>query len=180
MTLTHSGQEFARDVIAAARPDVAAAYTAFLLLALLPSLIADGAGLDARVTLADLLGGHVAPSNAAGGGGGGFALVLVAAATVLVPYYWKHRFAALACFVPLLVTALGLWPLHRQHQAELEAIDALSEFGIDPQELVRQVDMGASGPLGHLSLYAWLLFATVIYLAIRGVMGAVAAPRPAR
>jgi hypothetical protein len=175
-----SARDSARAVIAAARPDVAIAYGAFLLLALLPSLVADGAGLDARVTLADLLSGHVAPSSAAGGGGGGFVLVFVAAATVLVPYFWKRRFAALACLVPLLVTALGLRPLHRQHQAELEAIDALSEFGIDPQELVRQVDVGASGPLGHLSLFAWLLFATVIYLAIRGVMGAVAAPGPAR
>jgi hypothetical protein len=66
--------------------------------------------------------------------------------------------------------------LHRQHQAEQEAIDALAEFGLDPEQLVRQVDAGASSPLGHLSLFAWLLFAVVIYLAFRGVMGAVAAP----
>ena len=158
------------------RPDVAIAYGVFLALAVVPGLIAEGAGLDVRVTLADLLGGHVAPSDATGGGGRGLLLVLLATATIVVPAIWKHRFAALAAVVPLLVTALGLLPLHRQHQAEVEAIDALAEFGIDPQELVRQVDVGASGPLGHLSIFAWLLFATVIYLAIRGVMGAVAAP----
>lgn len=176
----HTARGFVREVIVAARPDVAIAYAIFLLLALLPSLIANGAGFDARVTLADLLGGHVAPSDATGGNGGGVLLVLLAAATVVVPTIWKQRFAALAAIVPLLVTTLGLWPLHRQHQAELEAIDALSEFGIDPQELVRQVDAGSNGLLGHLSMAAWCLFGVVIYLAIRGVMGAMAARQPAR
>jgi hypothetical protein len=176
MSEPRSTRNFTRDVVAAVRPDVAIAYGFFIALALVPGLVADGAGLDVRVTLADLLGGHVAPSDRTGGGGTGLLLVLLAAATIVVPALWKHRFATLAAVVPLLVTALGLWPLHRQHQAELEAIDALAEFGIDPQELVHQVDVGANGPLGHLSIFAWLLFATVIYLAIRGVMGAVAAP----
>jgi len=176
LTPTYTARGFVREVVAAARPDVAVAYVAFLVLALLPSLIADGAGLGARVTLADLLGGHVAPSDAVGGSVRGVLLVLLAAATAVVPTVWKHRFAALATLVPLLVTVLGLWPLHRQHQAELEAIDALSEFGIDPQELVRQVDAGSNGPLGHLSVAAWCLFGVVIYLAIRGVMRALAKP----
>ena len=180
MIPTHTARGFVREVVAAARPDVAVAYVAFLVLALLPDLIADGAGLDVRVTLSDLLGGHVAPSDAVGGSGGGVLLVLLAAATVVVPTIWKHRFAALAAIVPLLVTALGLWPLHRQHQAELEAIDALSEFGIDPQELVRQVDAGSNGPLGHLSIAAWCLFGVVIYLAIRGVTRAMTKPAAKR
>jgi hypothetical protein len=180
MSEPRSPRNFTRDVVSAARPDVAIAYGFFIALALVPGLVADGGGFDVRVTLADLLGGHVAPSNATGGSGTGLLLVLLAAATIVVPALWKHRFAALAAVVPLLVTALGLWPLHRQHQAEVEAINALAEFGIDPQELVRQVDVGVSGPLGHLSIFAWLLFATVIYLAIRGVMGAVAAPAQQR
>jgi len=180
MSEPRSTRNFTRDVVSAARPDVAIAYGFFIALALVPGLVADGAGLDVRVTLADLLGGHMAPSDATGGGGAGLLLVLLAAATIVVPALWKHRFAALAAVVPLLLTALGLWPLHRQHQAEVEAVNALAEFGIDPQELVRQVDVGASGPLGHLSIFAWLLFATVFYLAIRGVMGAVAAPAQKR
>jgi hypothetical protein len=171
-------QSLSRDILAAAAPDVGVAYAAFLVLALLPSLIADGAGLDARVTLSDLLSGHVPPAEASGGGGGGVLLVLVTAATVVVPYLWKHRLAALAAVLPLVVTLWGLWPLHRQHQAEQEAIDALTEFGLDPELLVRQVDAGASGLLGHLSVCAWMLFAVVTYLAIRGVMRALVPAAP--
>lgn len=167
-----------REFLAAARPDVVIAYGAFLVLALAPSLVANDGAAGFRITLADLLAGHAAPAEAAGAGGGGLVLVLLATATVVLPYLWKNRLASLATVAPFLVTLLGLWPLYRQHQAEMEAIEALSEFGLDPEQLVRQVEVGSSGPLGHLSLAAWLLFGVVIYLAIRGVMRALAASAP--
>jgi hypothetical protein len=169
----------ARDFLAAVRPDVALAYGAFLVLALLPSLVANGGAAGFRVTLADLLAGRAAPAAAGGSGDGGALLVIIATATVAVPWLWKSRLAPLASVVPLLATLLGLWPLYRQHQAEMEAIEALADFGLDPGELARQVAAGSSGPFGPLSLAAWFLFVVVIYLAIRGAMRAVAPAAPA-
>jgi hypothetical protein len=168
-----------RDIVAALRPDVVAAYGTFLLLALFPSLVASEGTAGFRITLADLLSGHAAPVEAAGLGGSGTLLVLFTTATVVLPAIWKNRLAALAPVVPLLVTLYGLWPLYRQHQSEMEAIEALSEFGLDPEQLVRQVEAGSNGPLGHLSVAAWFLFGVVIFLAIRGVMRAMAAPASA-
>jgi hypothetical protein len=164
----------ATGIVAAARPDVVLAYGVFLVLAVWPSLVTADAGLLYPGTLADLLGGRAAP-GAAGGGSGGLLLVLLAAATVFVPYLWRRRIALLAAAVPLLVTLAGFWPLYRQQRAESEAIDALAEFGLDPEQIARAVDTGAGGPLGHVGVAAWCLLATAIYLACRGAMRALAA-----
>ena len=177
--LAQSVKRAARAIAAAASLDVAIAYGAFLLLALVPSLIAADGILDFRITLADLLGGNAAPAVTTGGGMRGAFLVLLATATVAVPILWKHRLAPLAFAVPLLVTGIGLWPLYKQHRAEQEAFEALAEFGLNPGQLVEQMDASIRGPLDHLALGAWLLFAVVIYLAIRGAMRAIAARTPA-
>ena len=163
-----AARRFARTGFAAVGADVAWAYGAFLLLALVPSLVAGDSVLVARITLAGLLGGDLAPYAANPSVRGTF-IVFLAAATLAVPSIWTHRFAPLAFVAPLLVTLLGFWPLYRQHQAQQEAVEALAEFGLSPDQLARQLEAGAGDPLDHLGLGAWLLFATVIFLAFKGV-----------
>jgi hypothetical protein len=164
----------ARAILAAAGLDVALAYGAFLVLALVPSLVAADGFLDTRITLADLLGGHATPAEAVDAGIGGALLVLLVTATIAVPYVWKHRLAPLAFAGPFLATALGLWPLYRQQQAQKEAFQALAEFGLSPDQLALQMEAAVRGPLDQLGIGAWLLFATVIFLAFKGVTRALA------
>jgi hypothetical protein len=171
---TGSAIRTARAVFAAAGIDVAAAYGVFLLLALVPSLVAADGFADARVTLADLLGGRSTPMEAVDAGLGGALLVLLATATIAVPYVWKHRLAPLAFAGPFIATALGFWPLYRQQQAQKQAIQALAEFGLSPDQLVLQMEAAARGPLDQLGIVAWLLFATVIFLAFKGATRALA------
>jgi hypothetical protein len=162
----------ARAIVAAAGVDVAVGYAAFLGLALFPSVLAADGAMQAP--LAGLLGADFA---AAAGGGGrveGTAVVLLAAATVILPWLWRNRFAPLAFAVPLFVTIAGLWPLARQHSARQEAIEALSEFGIDPALLVREMETGGAGPFEAMGLAAWLLVIVCAFLATRGVMRCVA------
>jgi hypothetical protein len=100
--------------------------------------------------------------------------VLLATATIAVPYVWKHRLAPLAFAGPFIATALGFWPLYRQQQAQKQAIQALAEFGLSPDQLVLQMEAAARGPLDQLGIVAWLLFATVIFLAFKGATRALA------
>lgn len=166
-------ERVAKAVVASAGLDVAIAYGAFLAIALFVSLLGAGAFMDAKVTLADLLSGDPGTAALGGNSGEGVLLVLFAGATILVPWLWKNRLAPLAFTVPLLFTAVAFRPLVKQHRAQQEALEGLGEFGIAAGRLA--ADMGAPpGPLDALGIGAWLLFATVIYLALRGIARAVA------
>ena len=158
----------AKAVVASAGLDVAIAYGAFLVIALFVSLLGAGGFMDAKLTLADLLTGDPATAALGGGSGEGVLLVLFAGATILVPWLWKNRLAPLAFAVPLLFTAGAFWPLVEQHRAQQEALEGLGEFGIAASRLA--ADMGTPpGPLDALGIGAWLLFATVMFLALRGI-----------
>ncbi len=157
----------AKAVLGDAGIDVAIGYGVFLFLGLFAGLMGAGSFMDVRITLADLLSGD--PSNAALGGAGakGVLLVLLATATIVVPFLWKHRLAPLAYAIPLLATVLAFEPLYEQHRAQKEALAGLGELGLAAGRMAER--MGApSGPLDALGTGAWLLFATVIFLALRG------------
>jgi uncharacterized membrane protein len=102
--------------------------------------------------------------------GKGTLLVLLATATIAVPHFWKHKFAPLALAVPLLFTLMGFWPIYKQHQAQQEAMEAMGEFGQQMSQMAQQMGGSAAGPFDSLGIGAWLLLATVIFLAFRGVM----------
>ena len=103
-----------------------------------------------------------------GGSGKGVFLVLLATATIAVPYFWKHKLAPLAFVVPLLFTAMGFWPLYKQHRAEQEAMEAMGEFG-PMSARWRSRWARTAGRSTASGIGAWLLFATVLFLAFKGV-----------
>ncbi len=167
--ITGEGSKYARAIFENVGKDVAIAYGVFLILALVVSLISAGGFDDDSITLADLLSGKLARAALGGGSGKGTLLVLVATATMAVPYLWKHRFAPCAFAAPLLFTIIGFWPLYKQHRAQQEAIEAMGDFGQMMGQMAEQM-VGASGPFDSLGVGAYLLFATVTYLAFKGVM----------
>ena len=149
--------------------DVAIGYGIFLVVAIFVSVISTAGLIDIKVTLADLLGGDMAHAAVADGSGKGIFLVLLATATIAVPYFWKHKLASLAYAVPLLVTAFGFWPLYEQHNAEHDAIEALGELGGMAGQSAEQLVNSTGGPFDDLGIGAWVLIATVLFLAFRGV-----------
>ena len=149
--------------------DVAIGYGIFLFVAVFVSVISTNGFIDIKLTLADLLGGDMARAAVADGSGNGVFLVLLATATIAVPYFWKHKLASLAYAVPLLVTACGFWPLYEQHNAEHEAIEALGELGRMTGQSAEQLVDSTGGPFDNLGIGAWVLIATVLFLAFRGV-----------
>lgn len=158
----------ARAIVAGAGPDVVIGYALFLVLALAVSLVGAGGFMGAKQTLADLLAVDFARSSPDAGSGPGVLVVLLATATVVVPALWKNRLAPIAFCAPLLFTVAALRPLFEQHRAQQEAWDALGEFGIAADRLA--ADLGVpTGPLDGLGVGAWLLIATVIFLALRGI-----------
>ena len=149
--------------------DVAIGYGLFLFVALFVSVISTAGFIDIKLTLADLLGGDMAHAAVADGSGRGIVLVLLATATIAVPYFWKHKLASLAYAVPLLVTVYGFWPLYEQDNAKREAIEALGELAQMAGQTAEQLGANIGGPFDNLGIGAWVLIATVIFLAIRGV-----------
>ncbi len=150
--------------------DVAIAYGVFFFIAMFISVISTNGFIDIKVTLADLLSGDMARAAIGGGSGTGIFLVLLATATIAVPYFLKHKLTPLAFAVPLLITFYGFWPLYEQHRAEQEAIEALGQFGpMMGGQTAEQIADSVGGPFDSLGIGAWLLFATVIFLAIKGV-----------
>ena len=176
--MTGAGSKYARAVLENVGADVAIGYGLFFIIAIFVSLISAEGPFQIKIMLTDLLSGDMARAALGGGNGKGLFLVLLATATIAVPYFWKHRLAPLAFVVPLLFTFMGLWPLYKQHRAQQEAMEALGEFGQTMGQMGQQ--MGAnSGPFDSLGIGAWLLFATVIFLAIKGVMRCLARGQPA-
>jgi hypothetical protein len=171
--MTGEGSKVVRAILRGAGIDVAIAYGAFLVIALFVSLFAVGGFMDAKLTLADLLSGDPSDTALDGGSGRGMMLVLLATASVTVPILWKHRLAPLAFSMPLLFTAAAFWPIYQQHRAQQEALAGLGELGIAAARLAEQAGV-RPGPLDALGIGAWLLFATVIFLALRGIARAVA------
>ena len=149
--------------------DVAIGYGIYLFVAVFVSVISTNGFIDIKLTLADLLGGDMAHAAVADGSVNGVFLVLLATATIAVPHFWKHKLASLAYAVPLLVTACGLWPLYEQHNAEYEAIEALGELGRMTGQSVEMLVDSTGGPFDNLGIGAWVLIATVLFLAFRGV-----------
>ena len=156
--------------------DVAIGYGLFLFVAVFVSVISMAGFIDIKVTLADLLGGDMAHAAVADGSWRGIIVVFLATATIAVPHFWKHKLASLAYAVPLLVTAFGFWPLYEQHNAEREAIEALGELGRMAGQSAEQLVNSAGGPFDNLGIGAWVLIATVLFLAFRGVTRVVGRP----
>jgi hypothetical protein len=168
--MTGEGRKYAKAIFANVGQDVAIGYGIFFFLAMFVSLISDSGFIDVRVTLADLLSGHMNYVMRGEGSARGVLLVLIATATMAVPYFWQHKLAPLAFTVPLFFTAKAFWPLYQQHRQQQEAIEAMGELSRTMGELAEQMGADAGGPLSNLGIAAWLLFATVIFLAFRGVM----------
>jgi hypothetical protein len=143
--------------LARAGIDVAIAYGLFAALALFVSLMSPSNIATPPVTLADLTG---------------TTLVLLAIATVGAPYVWHDRRAALAFIVPFAVTLSGLWPLYEKHRARQDALAALGEFGKMIEPAAERLDAWTGSPFDNLSVGAYVLFATAVYLAVRGAMRA--------
>jgi hypothetical protein len=176
--VNESDRRYAKVIFADVGKDVAIGYGVFLFVALFVSLVATNGFIDVKVTLADLLSGDVARAALDGGSGRGVLLVLLATATIAVPYLWKHRLAPIAFAVPLLVTAKALWPLYEQHQQQQEAIAAMGDFGQAMAGMAEQ--MGAqTSAFDVIGIGAWLLVATVIFLAFKGISRCLARSQPA-
>lgn len=154
--------------------DVAIGYGVFAVIGLFVTLLPAGGFLAVEATLADLLSGDLAQAVLGEGSGRGAFLVLLATATIAVPVFWRHRFAKLAYVVPLLITLAAFWPLYVQQRRQQEAIRAMGELGQGLGELAQQMNAQIAGPLANLQLAAWLLFATVLYLAFKGIARALA------
>ena len=174
--MTGEGGRYARAIFADVGKDVAIGYGIFFFVALFVSLVATNGFIDVKVTLADLLSGDMA--RAALGGGRGVLLVLLATATIAVPYFWKHRLAPLAFAVPLLFTARAFWPIYQQHQQQQEAIRAMGEFGQAMTGMAEQMG-GQTSAFEAIGTGAWLLVATVIFLAFKGITRFLARGQPA-
>ena len=80
------------------------------------------------------------------------------------------QLAPLAFAVPLLFTIMGFWPLYEQHREQQAAMEAMGEFGQMMGQMAEQMGAETGGPFSSLGIAAWLLFATVVYLAFKGVM----------
>jgi len=166
--LTGKGSRYAKPMFENVGRDVAIAYGVFFVIAMFVSLVSTGVFI--AYTLADLLGGDMTRVARSGVSGKGTLLVLLATATIAVPYFWRHKFAPLAFAVPLLFTIMGFWPLYKQHRAQQQAIEAMGEFGQMMGPMSGQMGVSTGGPFDALGIGAWLLFATVVFLAFRGVM----------
>lgn len=145
--------------------DVVIAYVVFLVAALFLNFVSAGGLLDVDFQLTSLLSEGMGVM----GEGRGIFLVLLASATIAVPFFWKNKFAPLAFTVPLIVTIMALWPLYEQHREQRQAMAAMGEFGPLFEEIAGQMDSG-SGLFDSLGPGAWVVIASALYLAVRGVM----------
>ncbi len=159
----------ARAILAAIGPDVAIGYGVFAVIGLFVHLLSTSGLIQVTVTLADLLSGDLAEVVLDGGSWKGVLLVLLATATVGVPVAWNHRFAPLVYAVPLAITLVAFWPLYVQHRRQQEALRAMGDLGQALGDVAAQMSAQIASPLANLGIAAWMLFATVIYLALKGI-----------
>lgn len=145
--------------------DVVIAYGAFLIAALFLTFVSAGGLLDVDFQLTSLLSEGMGVM----GEGRGIFLVMLATATIAVPFFWKSKFAPLAFTVPLVVTIIALWPLYEQHREQQQAMAAMGAFGPLFEEMAGQMG-GGGGMLDNLGPGAWIVTASALYLAVRGVM----------
>jgi hypothetical protein len=150
--------------------DVAIGYVVFLALALIVSLVAESGLVTFPVTLADLLSGNTGLAELGEPNARGTLLVLVTAATFAVPFFWKNRFAYFAYAVPLVVTLVAFWPFYEQHRARREAFEGLAELGSVLEPISEGMQEIAGSPFDSLGVGAYVLFAIVVYLSLRGVV----------
>jgi hypothetical protein len=80
--------------------------------------------------------------------------------------------------VPLRFTARALWPLYEQHQQQQEALRAMGDFGKAMTGMTEQVGAQTSA-FDAIGIGAWILVATVIFLAFKGIARVLARSRPA-
>ncbi|MGQ0384337.1 MAG: hypothetical protein ACT4UP_06615 [Gammaproteobacteria bacterium] len=171
--MTGKGGEMAKAVYANVGMDVAIAYGVFLVVGLLFSMVASGGIVDINISLADLLTRNDL-AMLTGSNGKGIFLLFLATATIVVPYFWKHRFAPLAFAVPLLFTLYGFWPMWEKYREAKKLEEQMGEEMRQLAEAFGQMaqQMGASdggGGMGSLGIGAYIIFATVLYLAYKGV-----------
>jgi hypothetical protein len=145
--------------------DIVIAYAVFLIAALFLSFVSAGGLLAVDFQLTSLLSEGMGVM----GEGRGIFFVMLATATIALPFFWRSRFAPLAFFVPLIVTITALWPLYEQHREQQQAMAAMGEFGPLFEEMAGQMDSG-SGLFDSLGPGAWVVIASALYLAVRGVM----------
>jgi hypothetical protein len=169
--MTGEGSRRARAYLAAIGNDIAIAYGVFVVLACFVSVIQASGIVDVSFTLADLLSGNTGFVALTGSSVRGSLLILLVTATIAVPYFWKHKLAPLAFTTPLALTLYAFWPLQEQHRTERDALVALGELG-GRVGLTAEQMRSAVSPFDALEVGAYLMFATVIYLAVRGVMRA--------
>ncbi len=174
--MSGEGKGRSNSILAAVGIDVAAAYGLFFALALFVGLTRPDGFIGISLTLADLLGGDLAQAVQGGTSVRGTLLVVLAAATVAVPVFWKHRLASLAYGVPLLAAVAGFRPLLDAHRAEQRSMEAMAELGESIGQLADAMESASGGPFDDLGIGGWLLIATVLYLAIRGVIRVLAGP----
>jgi hypothetical protein len=162
--MTGKGGEVAKAVYANVGKDVAIAYGVFLIAALFLSVISAGGLIGINFKLTNLLSDNMGMM----GKGKGVFLVLLATATIVVPYFWKHKFAPLAFLGPLLVTLMAFYPLWEQHREQQKQMEAMGEYGQMMGQMAQQMGGGGMG-IGDLGFGAWIIIAASAYLAFKGV-----------
>ncbi len=157
--------EVAKTVFDNVGKEVAIAYGVFLFAAIFLNVISSAGIVGNNIKLTNLL------SEGMGimGKGRGIFLVLLAFATIAVPHFWKHRFAPLAFTVPLIFTIMAFWPLYEQHRQQQQAVEAMAEFGRTFGQMADQMG-GGGGVFDSLGLGAYVVIASALYLAFKGVM----------
>lgn len=156
------GSKIAKGIFDSVGMDVAIAYGAFALVALFFAFMS-GTGPYKSLSLGmagtiNASGGMTSPSN----GGFGLLVVLVSIATIVVPYFWKEKFAPLAFVVPLLVT---LYAAFKVYQINAPIRDMAKQLGAMGGGYGRA--LASSG--FSLSIGAYLAIAIAVYLAYRGI-----------
>ena len=113
-----------------------------------------------------------------GGSGKGVLLVLFATATIAVPYFWKHRLAPLAFTVPLAVHRHGV--LAALRAAPAAAGGDGGDGRVRPGDVADgRADGRETSAFDVIGIGAWLLVATVIFLAFKGITRCLARSQPA-
>ncbi|MGH7727556.1 MAG: hypothetical protein ACREM2_02025 [Vulcanimicrobiaceae bacterium] len=102
--------------------------------------------------------GAIAGGGVPSSGGSGLLLVLIALASIVIPYFWKSRYAPLAYCLPLLVTLY----------ADLGAYNAFSALKAEVGDLSSGGDAPSVGAVFSLGLGAYATLLIAAYLAWRG------------